>query len=106
MLWQKHITDAELFNHEEFEYLLNTSELPLNVYKQALKSGSDFLINQFESGESIKDILYRRAWLIDQLLTNVWRNTISSEDISLIAVGGYARGELHPCSDIDLMILT
>ena len=106
MRWQEGIADPQLFEVDNFQQSLDDSASSLNVYKQALQSGNEYLIDQFESGIPIKDILYRRAWLIDQLLTSVWQNTISSKDIALIAVGGYGRGELHPCSDIDLMILT
>ncbi len=106
MLWREDITDPQLFNAEEFTNSLKNSGSALNLYKQALQSGSTYLVDQFESGGSVKEILYRRAWLIDQLLISVWHETITAEIISLIAVGGYGRGELHPCSDIDLMILT
>ncbi len=106
MLWAENISDERLFNIEEFTSSLGNSDSTLQHYKQALKAGSEYLIEQFESGESVKDILYRRAWLIDQLLSSAWRSTITSADVSLIAVGGYGRAELHPGSDIDLLILT
>jgi [protein-PII] uridylyltransferase len=106
MMWQENIADPHLFDAGEFQLLLADSPSSIESYKKALQTGKDYLIDQFEAGDSVKDILYRRAWLIDQLLSTVWHNTISSEDIALIAVGGYGRGELHPCSDIDLLILT
>jgi len=106
MMWQESITDTQLFDYEKFQLSLADSSAILKDYKQALQAGNEYLNDQFEAGDSVKDILYRRAWLIDQLLTSAWQNTMTSKELSLVAVGGYGRAELHPCSDIDIMILT
>jgi [protein-PII] uridylyltransferase len=106
MMWQQGISDRQLFDFENFQHSLTNSSSDLKAYKKALHTANEYLLEQFEAGEPVKDILYRRAWLIDQLLTSVWQDAITSTDITLVAVGGYGRGELHPCSDIDIMILT
>ena len=51
--------------------------------------------------------MHARAELIDAILREVWRSQLPAgyESWALAAVGGYGRGELHPHSDVDILIL-
>ena len=62
---------------------------------------------RFYQGEPVATLVHQHAWLVDQLLIRAWRQFIAPEhaDMALVAVGGYGRGELHPHSDIDVLIL-
>jgi [protein-PII] uridylyltransferase len=75
--------------------------------RQALKSASDSIIDRFMAGESVVDLVHLRAAVIDQLLIYLWRRHANycAGVASLVAVGGYGRGELHPSSDVDIMLL-
>lgn len=75
--------------------------------KKAISVINDGLKQAYQAGARVENIVYGRAQLIDRLLVTVFHHVFTDikQSISLIAVGGYGRGELHPGSDIDLMLL-
>ncbi|WP_207061743.1 [protein-PII] uridylyltransferase [Motiliproteus sp. SC1-56] len=99
--------DKGLFDAEAFDEVLTRSEAFLPLFKQALSQGQEELDRRFRAGADIRDLIYGRAWMLDQLLQRAWAQYAWPEGdaVSLVAVGGYGRGELHPHSDIDLLIL-
>src|SRR5690606_39529911 len=79
---------------------------PLELFKTTLLAGQDELLARFRNGVSAAQLVPARAWLVDQLVTRTWRRLLGGHNgAALLAVGGYGRGELHPSSDIDLLIL-
>ncbi len=97
---------AQLFDLDGFRRRRQNGEDPLPLFRQALKAGSDAIVERFRQGESVVDLVHLRARFIDFLLCEAWALKIPADaDAALVAVGGYGRGELHPASDIDLLIL-
>jgi len=75
--------------------------------RAALDQASAHIAGRFRAGESVGTLVHCRSELIDCLLTRLWRQhacTLAGS-ACLVAVGGYGRGELHPYSDVDIMIL-
>ncbi|TCS40706.1 [protein-PII] uridylyltransferase [Reinekea marinisedimentorum] len=83
------------------------SERPIPVLKESLKHLTATLNDRYSHGASIRDLVFGRAAAMDALLQCIWRtfDWVDDDQIALIAVGGYGRGELLPCSDIDLLLL-
>jgi len=73
--------------------------------RESLATASDDLKRRFEAGESVPSLVHARSALIDDLLLRLWNDHALHDDAALVAVGGYGRGELHPASDVDIMIL-
>jgi [protein-PII] uridylyltransferase len=93
------------FDQSRFRKALGQEEQVITVFKDALNAGNVQFNRRFIEGEDIRTLVYERALFIDCILHYVWFQFEWPESISLEAVGGYGRGELHPCSDIDLLIL-
>jgi len=77
------------------------------VFRQVLDRGTELLKDRFVADDAIEDLVRDRARLVDIALRAAWLRHAGkfAGDLALIAVGGYGRGELHPSSDIDIMVL-
>ncbi|MCK5893677.1 MAG: [protein-PII] uridylyltransferase [Endozoicomonadaceae bacterium] len=97
---------SQLFDPGQFRAEITLSNSAVSAYKKCLKKAETTMNQWFDEGENIQTLVRGRAWLIDQILSLAWSHLLANNDgIALLAVGGYGRGELHPFSDIDLLIL-
>jgi len=103
----RHLLDSELFNAQTFDAALQSDQPALDVFRDTLKAANQVLVDRFYAGRAATELVYARANLVDALLTRAWALSLPTQanDIALLAVGGYGRGELHPGSDIDVLIL-
>ena len=81
---------------------------PAAALRNLLRQGDAELARRFGSGEAVAGLVRGRAALVDAILTQAFRLHLepAASGLSLVAVGGYGRGELHPCSDVDVLLLT
>ncbi len=88
----------------------------LEVFKATLADGRAEIRRRFDAGGNGSQTVRENCFLMDQLIRTAHDYAIdnelpqgvrtAAEAISLVAVGGYGRGELSPQSDIDLLFLT
>ncbi|MFP4079564.1 MAG: nucleotidyltransferase domain-containing protein, partial [Ectothiorhodospira sp.] len=77
------------------------------AFVQVLERVRAALRSAFEAGCPVEDLVRGRSAVMDRLLVAAWKalELDTLPDLGLAAVGGYGRGELHPGSDIDILIL-
>ena len=79
---------------------------PISKYKQLLQNSDRKLNQAFYEWQNISRLVKTRAWIVEQLILQLWqRNDLNQQQLSLVAVGGFGRGDLQPHSDVDLLIL-
>ena len=105
----------KILAHAERELTSAGAQRPtdvLPVYRKFLKIEEHRLRLRHRAGDGGREVCARRVDLIDVLLRHVfaaashvvnYRNGTSP--IALVALGGYGRHELNPCSDVDVMFL-
>lgn len=92
----------------ELESRISNDISPVVAARELLKERYNEDAEAFRQGADVRALVHSRSGTLDTVLALIWNRYAfaASADISLVAVGGYGRGELHPHSDIDLLILT
>ncbi|CAH6952772.1 PII uridylyltransferase/uridylyl removing enzyme [Vibrio chagasii] len=86
----------------------NDEQIEICELKNQLEIFTQYQKNEFLNHHPVTDLVLLRSEYMDLLLRRLWDHFGFSNlpHISLVAVGGYGRGELHPLSDIDILIVS
>ena len=91
----------------QLAHALAGSASPIQPFRDMLDGAHRSLAERFRANESVESLVRLRARVIDQVVVAAWEHFAAelTDRCALVAVGGYGRGELHPYSDVDLMVL-
>lgn len=98
---------APTLSRDELIHRLREADHPGRAARDYLGSEQERLAAAFDR-LPIHELVQGRARLVDDVLVAAWSlfGLEETPGLALLAVGGYGRGELHPHSDVDLLILS
>ncbi|MDC8783835.1 [protein-PII] uridylyltransferase [Roseateles koreensis] len=83
--------------------------LDIAALRQQFKADKKLILDQFRAARSTlsagTSLLRKLARQVDLQLKALWAAAAMPQGASLVAVGGYGRGELFPYSDVDVLVL-
>ena len=99
--------NSELFDADAFAAELAASSNPLLVFRSALTRIAAIIRERFTNDFPVEQLIYQRTGVVDELVRYAWNYILAdcAHLGTLVAVGGYGRGELHPGSDVDMLIV-
>jgi [protein-PII] uridylyltransferase len=97
----------ERLKPEALRALLVESAHSVRDFRQLLSDAHLALKDRFLANEPIEDLVTGRSAIVDCVILACWHHfgAVIEQQADLVAVGGYGRAELHPHSDIDLLLL-
>lgn len=74
--------------------------------REALAQCDLALDARFDAGEPAHQLARCRAGEVERWLLDAWQQCLpAGSGLTLFAVGGFGRGSLYPCSDVDLLLV-
>lgn len=103
---------GKLTEHAHFPTAIADHDINCANLKTLLDNFNQWLAQEFQANVPVAQLIKARSDYIDALLQRLWlyfnlqEPPTAINSVALIAVGGYGRRELHPLSDIDLLVLS